>query len=948
MTTRKFNGLKYLENFNKKTIAPLHKIPMFQSFQTQNRWSYNIVTIAMLFLITYSTFGANPAGPLNLRVNDVVNPVGVSGSPYFGWYVSDTDINETQTAYQIAVATSEELLDAETANIWDSGKIESTRQNHVNYAGAPLLSDRKYYWKVKTWDKDGNKGDWSATAWFVCGLLENTDWGGAFWIKRDCNDEDDYTYYRKKAELKNGAIERATVYISSVHKYELYVNSKLIGKGPAYHFPQYQYYNAYDITDSVKPGMANQFAIFNHWFGGGQGRPKSERGIIMKAVIYYSDGSQVTVCTDKTWKQLKADEWVDGQPHRNRGEGVGYVERIDARKAHSKWHDINCDDLGWDIVSVIGAQPVQPWTGNLTPDLTRIVEQSLSPVSITQNKDGSYLVDIGKVYAGVPRIKFSGGNAGDVVSMLGGYCLDSEERIDTSKNQKTNLEYYAVLNGNEFVYEPAEYMGMRYFEISNSPMPITKDNFEFIARYSAMDDASSAFESSDETLNRVWKLMKHSLYTCAQEEFVDTPTREKGGFLGDAAIQSTVALDVMGERLLTRRVMKEFIQSMEQFWSDEANQGRMNAVYPNRDGGRDIPDFTQAYLVWVWNYYHATGDIDFLRDNYNKLKSIADYIYKYQDDQTGLVTKLAGGAGAYEYGIIDWPAPMRFGYELTDSRTVINGLAFADYMVIASVADALGNKADKAIYTKRATDIKDAMNKRLINDADVYIDGISSDGVKSEHASQQANMLPVALGIVPDRCRQSVLNHIKELKMSSGMVTVPWLIRAIGQSDEGKHLIELYTNDDWYGWARCLSLGATATWESWDADTSGQSMSHGWGTAGLEGYVRYILGIRPLMPQYERVLIKPLSFGDKLEQAKGKITTDRGVIGVEWKNEKNAYTITVKIPVNVTALVEIPAGTAEYPVVLYNSNPIPTTPAGRYIRIAGVGSGEHTFIRKNN
>ena len=36
--------------------------------------------------------------------------------------------------------------------------------------------------------------------------------------------------------------------------------------------------------------------------------------------------------------------------------------------------------------------------------------------------------------------------------------------------------------------------------------------------------------------------MKHSLLTCAQEEFVDTPTREKGGFLGDAAIQSTVAM----------------------------------------------------------------------------------------------------------------------------------------------------------------------------------------------------------------------------------------------------------------------------------------------------------------------------------------------------------------------------------------------------------------------
>ena len=222
--------------------------------------------------------------------------------------------------------------------------------------------------------------------------------------------------------------------------------------------------------------------------------------------------------------------------------------------------------------------------------LTRIEETVIMPESITSLGGGSYLIDLGKVYAGVPRITFSGGTSGTTISMAGGYVLSGNE-IDSSQNQAVDMSYYAVLNGSTFTYEPVEYLGMRYFQIDNAPMTVTTDNFEFVVRHSTMDTSASSFTSSDATLNAVWDLMKHSLLTCAQEEFVDTPTREKGGFLGDAAIQSTVAMPVMNERTLTRRVLGEYLQSMD---SDEYNgTGRMNAVYPNNDGARDIPDFTQ-------------------------------------------------------------------------------------------------------------------------------------------------------------------------------------------------------------------------------------------------------------------------------------------------------------------------------------------------------------------
>jgi alpha-L-rhamnosidase len=889
--------------------------------------------------------GAAPFPPTNLRVNDAVDPVGTDATAYFGWFVNDPDKNEIQTKYQVLVASSETKLNANIGDVWDSGEVPSRQQNHVAYGGTTLTGDTQYFWKVRTWDKDANASPFSLTGKFVVGPLNNGDWSGALWIKRTSSAPDDYTYYRKKVGLPDRAVARATAYVSSVHQYALYVNGTLVGKGPAYHYPQYQYYNGYDITRLVTSNTTNLFAIFNHWFGGGQGRPTSARGVIMKAVIHYTDGTSTVVGTDGTWRQSQVTSWIAGQPHHNSGEGVGYVERIDARNLIPNWNTLSFDDSSWSTATEIGAPPIEPWINVLAPDLTRIAETELAPASVTDKGGGKYVIDLGKVYAGVPRITFSGGEPGTTVNMLGGYALGTNGMIDTARNQQTDMRYFAVLNGGTFTYEPVEYLGMRFFQIENSPMPVTTANFRFIERHSAMGLTNSSFSSSDATLTGVWDLMKHSLFTCAQESFLDTPTREKGGFLVDGAMQSIVAMPATGERLLTRRALHQFLQSMDQYWSSDADRGRINAVYPNVDGGRDIPDFTEAYPVWAWEYYMETGDKRFLANGYAKFKDIAGYLQRHTDATSGLVTKLTGGSGPYQYGIVDWPAAMRFGYDMTTARAVINDLAYADYDILSKIAAELGNTADRDAYRQRANALQSAINGHLISTNGVYVDGLNSAGAQSAHVSQHANMFPLALHLVPTANLGAVKDKVKELKMSVGMVTVMWLVRALGEADEGQHLIELYTNPNWNGWARCLARGATATWESWFSDTDGTSESHAWGAAGLYGYVRYVLGVTPLKPQYEQVQIKPLSFGAKLSSAKGTVPTDRGEIAVDWTRESDRYVLKVNIPVNLTANVHVPKGTATDSVLSVDGKPVTATAEGNYLVVADVGSGSHTFVR---
>ncbi|SFS90285.1 alpha-L-rhamnosidase [Halostagnicola kamekurae] len=89
------------------------------------------------------------------------------------------------------------------------------------------------------------------------------------------------------------------------------------------------------------------------------------------------------------------------------------------------------------------------------------------------------------------------------------------------------------------------------------------------------------------------------------------------------------------ERTLSRRAIEEFARSHYRYW---AGEGRLNAIYPNGDGKRDIPDFTISFPEWVWRYYRVTGDRQTLETAAPIVWAIATYGQRHVDDETGLVT----------------------------------------------------------------------------------------------------------------------------------------------------------------------------------------------------------------------------------------------------------------------------------------------------------------------
>src|ERR1019366_9855045 len=94
--------------------------------------------------------------PYELECEARRNPVGIDApQPRLSWKLRA----EPQSAYQIQVGTS-----PDAAGLWDSGRTSSPDTSWIAYAGPPLESFRRYWWRVRVWNAAGEPSPWSDAA----------------------------------------------------------------------------------------------------------------------------------------------------------------------------------------------------------------------------------------------------------------------------------------------------------------------------------------------------------------------------------------------------------------------------------------------------------------------------------------------------------------------------------------------------------------------------------------------------------------------------------------------------------------------------------------------------------------------------------------------------------------------------------------------------------------
>ena len=866
---------------------------------------------------------------MTLTVDDMAAPIGLDvADVFFGWQLDGSRRGTVETAYRIVVGTDDPTGHTPGTVVWDSGRVPSSDQSAVPYRGRRLTADSAYWWEVQIWDGAGRRSPLSAPARFETGL-GNGDWQ-AQWIRRltpypldrgagasslEANtgvwlDQDEYTYVRKQTTLERSPIVRARAYISADQRYELYVNGKLAGKGEAYEYPDRQYYETNDLTGLLEPGAGNAFGISYNWQGPGKGRPEGRPAVIAQISVWHADGAHELLVTDGSWRVFPGP-WLPGTERNQQGDAVSHTEHINGLLEPQGWNQPGFDDRAWPAAGVIGSPPVAPWT-HLVSVRTGVVYQPVPAVSVTRLASGAVVADFGQVIAAIPTVTFHHGFPGRLITMHAGYVLAGRPPSTVSTahgTQATDMSYSYVQRGGTETFRPFGYLGFRYLQIDDPGETPSASSVIALARHTAMPDGQAAtFSSSNATVNAVYALAAHSALYSSQEQFVDTPTREQSPFLRDGFNESEADMAAFAEQNLTRKDLLEFAESQARFWPD----GRLNALYPSGEYPyvRDIPDFTEIYPEWVWQYWLRTGDRALLASVYPVLVNIAAYVERAVNPRTELVTHLPGGGGpgsAYNEGIVDWPPSMRYGYDMaTAAKTTVNELGVDVFERTADVAEALGRPRSEGVLQRgRATTLTAAINSRLMRADGIYVDGLEANGAQSPHASQHANAYAIAYGIVPAGREATVAAYVPRLGTSMGPQTAQELLAALRLSGRGVDLVRRITDPTGDGWAKILAQGGTFTWEDWNpSDAQGDSMSHGWGSTVLQEIQEGLLGVAPSGPAYASFEVAPLA--DGLASASGRILTPRGSIEEAWQHDRGSFRLDLTVPANTVATVRLP------------------------------------------
>jgi alpha-L-rhamnosidase len=689
-----------------------------------------------------------------------------------------------------------------------------------------------------------------------------------------------------------------------------------------------------DLTTVLKAGRTSALGVLHRWYGPGQGRPASSPGLLLQLSLWYADGSRVVHVSDGSWSEHPA-EWLPS-PQRN-GDVGDFVEWVDGRQHPYGWANPGFDDSGWSPPAIAGFAGAAPFTRTF-PQRTSIHETPVHPVRLHTVAGGGVVADLGAVYAARPQVSFARGEPGRTVTIRGGYLLDPDGQVSTLHGtQVTNLTSSYVMRAGSQAFEAFTYFGFRYLQIDNAGQPLGANDIVALTRHAAMPDVPGAtFSTDNRMLNAVWRLTARSCLSCCHEQFVDTPTREKGPFLWDGANESEGVMRAYGDQNMTWQALRDVARGQSRYWPE----GQVNAVYPNGDGARTFGTSTARYPEWLWRYFTSTGDQTTLLALYPSASHAVDWLWSTRQAGTGLL-----------YGLADTDnGDPVYGYDLAVAADTASNVLAANAMGrVAQIATVAGDTATAQLWQTRASQLTDAVNGVLRRPDGTYVDGVDADGAQSTHASQESNALALAYGVVPASDLAVVGSYVAGLGIDVGPNHGLELLRGLAAANMPAAMVRLLTDTSIPGWAHIVAAGGTFTWEVWrPSDLIGDSLSHGWGSSALVAMQETLLGVT-LEPISEdgtvNAMIQPPSAG--LDRAGGSVPTIAGPVQVAWQRHGKGMTMDLTVPANAVATVRLPAGDGasvrEGGAAVAKAPGVTVMPAAAGLAVLSVGSGTYRF-----
>jgi len=872
------------------------------------RGGFSPKTFSAVTLALFVVFSASAAlKPFDLRCEYALNPLGVdTPQPRLFWKLESNTRGAKQTAYEILVASSPELLAQQQGDLWSSGKVKSEETIHIRYTGKPLQSSQQVFWKVRVWDANRKISPWSEPAHWTMGILNEADWHGAKWIGETATNAAT-TLFRRAFDVKPG-LRRAFVHVSGLGQYEFTANGVKSGTdviSPGWTtYTKTCLYDTRDLTSLLREGPnVVGLELANGMYSVPGGRYVKFRGSFgpRKAIavlrLEYANGLGENIITDARWQMHSGPITFSC---------VFGGEDFDGRLAQSGWDSPGFKAETWSAANVVnGPGGTLRGLSAAAPPLKTF--ENYAPKSITSISDGVSVYDFGQNAPFIAKLKVRG-PAGSVVRITPAELIKADGTSDRRSVGGRQAHWQYTL-GEAEKSEIAEwfpkffYHGARYFQVELLPanegdwFPVV-ESLEAVVVHSASESIGE-FASSNELFHRIHTLVRWAQRANMVSVLTDCPHRERLGWLEQYHLNGP-----------SLRYEFDLAQLFTKGMNDMANAQLENGLVPNiapeyvqfhptsyDPGGafRDSPEWGSAFILVPWQQYEFTGDVELLRHHYTNMKRYLAYLGSRATNHI------------VDHGLGDWydigPNPPGFS-QLTPRALTATAFYHHNADVMARVARLLGQKVDAKQFAKLAEDIRRAFNREFFDaSTQSYATG-----------SQCANALPLVMNLCEPKHRPAVLDALvrdaQRKNLTAGDVGYRYLLRALAAGGRSDVIFAMNNQSDKPGYGYQLKMGATSLTEAWDARPQ-SSQNHFMLGQIMEWLYADLVGIAPApnSPGFKEIIIKPEPVGD-VTWARASFNSVRGKIVSDWERNGHEFVLRATIPPGTIATVHLPARSA--------------------------------------
>lgn len=388
---------------------------------------------------------------------------------------------------------------------------------------------------------------------------------------------------------------------------------------------------------------------------------------------------------------------------------------------------------------------------------------------------------------------------------------------------------------------------------------VTLDSVSMLYEYADVKERGS-FTCNDEEINSIYDVSKYTFELNTREFFIDGIKRDRWIWSGDA--------------------YQSYLMNYYLYFDNETVKRTTYALRgkdPVTGHINTIMDYTFFWFLGINDYYLYTGDKSFIAQNYDRMKTLMDYVLGRRN-KDGLMEWMTG-----DWIFIDWAEGLSKKGEVSFEQ-----LLLARSLETMALCAKIANDKDAATqYSTLAADMRKKLFDIYWNDQKHALVHSRVDCKQTENVTRYANMFSIFFDYFNEQQKQQVKTSVL-LNDHIQKITTPYMrfyeLEALCAIGEQNYVLK-EMKDYWGG---MLKLGATSFWEEYNPAKQGaehyamygrefgKSLCHAWGASPLYLLGKYYLGVKPTAPGYSEYVVEPNLGG--LEWMQGKVPTPDGDI----------------------------------------------------------------------